>query len=125
MKLKNNKAIRKQNEWKPDSFMKGKLNPYSPISRTYISQIRPYVTHKEKWNRHCFNRSPLGIWQREGCFAEYVTLPEKNLLEIPSNVTDEEAVQRGFSSVSMSKLDDEGEALSEADLQAAKDKLYP
>lgn len=42
--------------------------------------------------RHCFNRSTLGIWQREGCFAEYVALPEKNLLEIPENVTDEEAV---------------------------------
>lgn len=42
--------------------------------------------------RHCFNRSTLGIWQREGCFAEYVCLPVKNLLEIPSNVSDEEAV---------------------------------
>lgn len=42
--------------------------------------------------RHCFNRSTLGIWQREGCFSEYVCLPVKNLLEIPSNVTDEEAV---------------------------------
>ena len=42
--------------------------------------------------RHCFNRSTLGIWQREGCFAEYVALPEKNLLEIPENVSDEEAV---------------------------------
>jgi hypothetical protein len=43
--------------------------------------------------------------------------------EADVTVTDEEAVQRGFSYVSMSKLDDEGEALSEADLQAAKDKL--
>lgn len=42
--------------------------------------------------RHCFNRSTLGIWQREGCFAEYVCLPMKNLLEIPQNVTDNEAV---------------------------------
>lgn len=42
--------------------------------------------------RHCFNRSTLGIWQREGCFAEYVCLPVKNLLKIPANVTDEEAV---------------------------------
>lgn len=42
--------------------------------------------------RHCFNRSTLGIWQREGCFAEYVALPEKNLLEIPENVSDNEAV---------------------------------
>lgn len=42
--------------------------------------------------RHCFNRSTLGIWQREGCFAEYVCLPVKNLLEIPKNVSNEEAV---------------------------------
>lgn len=42
--------------------------------------------------RHCPNRSTLGIWQREGCFAEYVVLPVENLLEIPANVTDEEAV---------------------------------
>ena len=38
-------------------------------------------------------------------------------------VTDEEAAQRGFSYVSMSKLDDAGEELSAEDLQAAKDKL--
>ena len=43
--------------------------------------------------------------------------------EADVTVTDEEAVQRGFSYVSMSKLDAEGEVLSEADLQAAKDKL--
>lgn len=42
--------------------------------------------------RHCPNRSTLGIWQREGCFSEYVCLPVENLLEIPGNVTDEEAV---------------------------------
>ena len=42
--------------------------------------------------RHCPNRSTLGIWKREGCFAEYVSLPEKNLLVIPDNVSDEEAV---------------------------------
>mgnify|MGYP005773572733 FL=1 len=42
--------------------------------------------------RHCFNRTTLGIWKREGCFAEYVSLPEKNLLVIPDNVSDEEAV---------------------------------
>lgn len=47
---------------------------------------------KQGLARHCFNRSTLGIWKREGCFAEYVCLPVKNLLEIPANVTDEEAV---------------------------------
>ena len=47
---------------------------------------------KKGLERHCPNRSTLGIWQREGCFAEYVCLPVKNLLEIPENVSDEEAV---------------------------------
>lgn len=47
---------------------------------------------KQGLERHCFNRSTLGIWKREGCFAEYVCLPVSNLLEIPANVTDNEAV---------------------------------
>lgn len=47
---------------------------------------------KQGLARHCFNRSTLGIWQREGCFAEYVSLPEQNLLLIPDNVSNEEAV---------------------------------
>lgn len=42
--------------------------------------------------RHCFNRQTLGIWQKDGCMAEYVTMPIKNLLVVPDNVTDEEAV---------------------------------
>ena len=47
---------------------------------------------KQGLERHCFNRSTLGIWKREGCFAQYVCLPVKNLLEIPANVANEEAV---------------------------------
>lgn len=42
--------------------------------------------------RHCFNRQTLGIWKKDGCFAEYLTWPIKNLLEVPSNVSDEQAV---------------------------------
>jgi len=42
--------------------------------------------------RHCPNRGTLGIWQKEGCFSEYFTLPVSNLLEIPEGVEDEEAV---------------------------------
>lgn len=42
--------------------------------------------------RHCPNRGTLGIWQKEGCFSEYFTLPVSNLLEIPNGVSDEEAV---------------------------------
>lgn len=47
---------------------------------------------KKGLSRHCPNRQTLGIWHKDGCFAEYVTLPLNNLLEIPENVSDEEAV---------------------------------
>jgi len=42
--------------------------------------------------RHCPNRYTLGIWRKDGCFAEYVTMPTKVLFEVPDNVTDEQAV---------------------------------
>lgn len=42
--------------------------------------------------RHCPNRQTLGIWQKDGCFSEYLTMPIQNLLEVPANVTDEQAV---------------------------------
>ena len=42
--------------------------------------------------RHCPNRGTLGIWQKDGCFQEYFTLPTENLLEVPDNVSDEEIV---------------------------------
>ncbi|MBO5947299.1 alcohol dehydrogenase catalytic domain-containing protein [bacterium] len=42
--------------------------------------------------RHCPNRSTLGILNKDGCFCEYLTMPIQNLLEVPENVTDEEAV---------------------------------
>ena len=45
-----------------------------------------------KLSRHCPNRSTLGIWKKDGCFAQYLTMPLENLIEIPSNVSDEEAV---------------------------------
>ncbi|MEN8262896.1 MAG: alcohol dehydrogenase catalytic domain-containing protein [Nitrospirota bacterium] len=41
---------------------------------------------------HCPKRSVLGILARDGVFAEYTTLPLKNLHELPDSVSDEEAV---------------------------------
>lgn len=43
-------------------------------------------------SRHCPNRTVLGIVGRDGCHAEYVSLPVVNLLEVPKNVPDEQAV---------------------------------
>lgn len=42
--------------------------------------------------RHCPSRTVLGIVKHPGAFAEYFTLPEANLLAVPSGVPDEHAV---------------------------------
>lgn len=42
--------------------------------------------------RHCPDRHTLGIWRKDGCFAEYVTMPLDVIFEIPEGVADEQAV---------------------------------
>lgn len=42
--------------------------------------------------RHCQDRTVLGILGRDGAFAEYLSLPEKNLHVIPDSVSDAQAV---------------------------------
>lgn len=41
---------------------------------------------------HCLDRTVLGIQNRNGAFAEYITLPEENLHVVPDAVSDEAAV---------------------------------
>ena len=43
-------------------------------------------------SRHCPNRTVLGILGRNGAFADYLTLPERNLHLVPDSVPDEMAV---------------------------------
>jgi len=42
--------------------------------------------------RHCPHRTVLGILGRDGCFAEYLRLPDRNLLAVPGTMADEVAV---------------------------------
>ncbi len=42
--------------------------------------------------RHCPDRHTIGIWRKDGCFAEYITLPTEILFEVPNNVSDEQVV---------------------------------
>ena len=42
--------------------------------------------------KHCLERIALGIAGKDGVFAEYVTLPLKNLWEVPDRLSDEEVV---------------------------------
>ncbi|MGQ9652063.1 MAG: MDR/zinc-dependent alcohol dehydrogenase-like family protein [Phycisphaerae bacterium] len=41
---------------------------------------------------HCRKRSVIGISGRDGCFAQYVAVPERNLHEVPEALSDEQAV---------------------------------
>ena len=50
----------------------------------------PYCA--EKLYRHCPDRHTLGIWRKDGVFAEYFTMPLETLFEVPENVPDEQAV---------------------------------
>lgn len=43
-------------------------------------------------SRHCPNRTVLGIVGRDGAHAEFLNLPAGNLLEVPAEITDEQAV---------------------------------
>ncbi len=47
---------------------------------------------KAGMERHCKNRKVLGIRNKDGVFAEYTTLPAKNLHIVPENVSDIQAV---------------------------------
>lgn len=41
---------------------------------------------------HCPNRAVLGILNKNGAFADYLTLPARNLHIVPDSISDEEAV---------------------------------
>jgi threonine dehydrogenase-like Zn-dependent dehydrogenase len=43
-------------------------------------------------SNHCRRRTVLGIKDRPGAFAEFVTLPRRNCIDVPASVSDEEAV---------------------------------
>lgn len=50
-----------------------------------------YTCNKGLYN-HCLNIKTLGIREKNGVFAEYLTIPRDNIFLIPEVVTDKEAV---------------------------------
>jgi threonine dehydrogenase-like Zn-dependent dehydrogenase len=42
--------------------------------------------------RHCQNRTVLGIKDRNGAFAEFLSLPPRNLLLVPDSISNDEAI---------------------------------
>lgn len=47
---------------------------------------------RKGWARHCPNRKVLGILGHPGAHAQWLSLPEVNLHEVPNEITDEEAL---------------------------------
>lgn len=47
---------------------------------------------KNQMQNHCHNRSVLGILNKDGAFAEYITLPVRNLHLLTDSISNEEAV---------------------------------
>jgi threonine dehydrogenase-like Zn-dependent dehydrogenase len=76
----------------------GASTPRSLIGKRVVGEInaacyRPdcYYCQRGMFT-HCPKRTTLGIVNRDGAFAEYLTLPIENLHLVPENVSDEEAV---------------------------------
>ena len=47
---------------------------------------------RDGMSNHCPNRSVIGILNRDGAFAQTVSVPQENLHLVPDSVTDDEAV---------------------------------
>ena len=73
-----------------------KSNNPSLIGRRVVGEINAGCCNCDHCHRglerHCPNRTVLGILNHDGAFAEFLSLPEKNLHVIPDSITDEQAV---------------------------------
>lgn len=69
--------------------------PENLINRAVVGEINVACGEcrfcKSGQPTHCENRTVLGIVNRHGAFAEYLTLPIKNLYVVPENVSLDEA----------------------------------
>lgn len=68
----------------------------SLVGRRVVGEINAGCGHCEVCvdgdPRHCAERTVLGIKDRDGAFAEFLSLPLPNLIELPESVSDEAAV---------------------------------
>ena len=73
-----------------------KSNNSNLIGKRVVGEINAGCTKCEfcikGMERHCPSRTVLGILKRDGAFAEFLSLPEKNLHVIPDSISDEQAV---------------------------------
>ena len=73
-----------------------KSNNPNLIGKRVVGEINAGCTKCDfcirRMERHCPSRTVLGILKRDGAFAEFLSLPEKNLHVIPDSISDEQAV---------------------------------
>lgn len=76
----------------------GASTPRSLLGKRVVGEINA-ACHKStcaycqsRMHTHCPERTTLGIVQRDGACAEYVTLPVENLHLVPDGVSDDEAI---------------------------------
>jgi threonine dehydrogenase-like Zn-dependent dehydrogenase len=73
-----------------------KSNNFNLIGKRVVGEINAGCTKCDfcvrGMERHCPSRTVLGILKRDGAFAEFLSLPEKNLHVIPDSISDEQAV---------------------------------
>jgi len=66
------------------------------IGRRVVGEINIYCSQcdlcREGITKHCSRRNVLGILNKDGAFAEYLTLPVKNCYSVPDSLSDYEAV---------------------------------
>jgi threonine dehydrogenase-like Zn-dependent dehydrogenase len=77
---------------------RGASSPTYLLGKRVVGEINAPCGHSDcfycqhNMPTHCPHRSTLGIVNRDGAFAEYLTLPVGNLHLVPDSVSDEEAV---------------------------------
>ena len=62
------------------------------MGNSFVCELSVTFFCEKGMDRHCPNRTVLGILKRDGAFAEFLSLPEKNLHVIPDSISDEQAV---------------------------------
>ena len=66
------------------------------VGQRVVGEINCYCgecpTCRAGASTHCPTRTTLGIWGRDGAFADYLSLPVANLHTVPEAVSDEAAV---------------------------------
>ncbi len=74
----------------------GKNAPLELLSKRVVGEINLACNNcsycHKGLQRHCPNRSTLGIFKKDGCFCEYFSLPYKNVIPISDNIDNITAV---------------------------------